>query len=127
MTDRYGLAVIGSGPAGQRAAIQAANHGWRGCVIFGRAHFNELARGQIPGELHGLLKLLVSTADRTLLGVHIVGKGAAELIHVRQTVMIYGATVDDLVDQVLNYPTLAEAYKAAALGVSNRLQTIAKA
>jgi NAD(P) transhydrogenase len=88
----------------------------------GIAHYRELARGQILGEAHGIVKLLVSADDRTLLGVHAFGAGATELVHIGQAVMGLGGTVDYLVDTVFNYPTLAEAYKVAALDAVNKLR-----
>ncbi len=91
---------------------------------FGVARYRELARGQIAGDSHGMLKLLVSTEDRTLLGVHIFGTNATELIHIGQAVMGCGGTVDYLVDAVLNYPTFSEAYKVAALDVTNKLRAV---
>ncbi|MFF4569364.1 Si-specific NAD(P)(+) transhydrogenase [Streptomyces sp. NPDC001410] len=96
------------------------------CVPFevGVARYRELARGQIIGDSHGMLKLLVSPVDRTLLGVHCFGTGATELIHIGQSVMGCGGTVDYLVDAVFNYPTLAESYKVAALDATNRLRQI---
>ena len=76
------------------------------------------------GDSHGLLKLLVSPADRTILGVHVLGTGATELVHIGQAVMGTGGTVDYLVDTVFNYPTLAEAYKVAALDAANKLRAV---
>ncbi|GGS06938.1 NAD(P)(+) transhydrogenase [Streptomyces humidus] len=90
----------------------------------GVARYRELARGQIIGDAHGVLKLLVSPEDRTLLGVHCFGSGATELIHIGQSVMGCGGTVDYLVDAVFNYPTLAESYKVAALDATNRLRQL---
>ncbi len=90
----------------------------------GIAHYRELARGQISGETYGLLKLLVSSEDRRLLGVHAFGTQATEVIHIGQAVMGLGGTVDFLVDTVFNYPTLAEAYKVAALDASNKLRAV---
>ena len=92
----------------------------------GVAHYRELARGQILGETHGIVKLIVSTEDRTLLGVHAFGTGATELVHIGQAVMGLGGTVDYLVETVFNYPTLAEAYKVAALDAANRLRAVAE-
>ena len=89
----------------------------------GVARFRELARGQINGAVHGLLKLLVGT-DRSLLGVHIIGAGATELVHIGQAAMALGGGVDYLIDAVFNYPTLAEAYKVAALNASNQLRAL---
>ena len=91
----------------------------------GIARYRELARGQIIGDAHGMLKLLVSPEDRTLLGVHCFGSGATELIHIGQSVMGLGGTVDYLVDAVFNYPTLSEAYKVAALDVTNKIRALA--
>ncbi|MGW0760481.1 Si-specific NAD(P)(+) transhydrogenase [Streptomyces sp. NPDC002814] len=90
----------------------------------GVARYRELARGQIVGDSHGMLKLLVSPEDRSLLGVHCFGAGATELIHIGQSVMGCGGTVDYLVDAVFNYPTLAESYKVAALDATNKLRQI---
>jgi NAD(P) transhydrogenase len=90
----------------------------------GIAHYRELARGHILGETHGLLKLLVSSDDGTLLGVHAFGNGATEVVHIGQAVMGLGGTVEYLVDAVFNYPTLAEAYKVAALDAANKLRAV---
>ncbi|MFL5952518.1 MAG: Si-specific NAD(P)(+) transhydrogenase [Gaiellaceae bacterium] len=93
----------------------------------GISHYRELARGQILGESHGLVKLLVSPDDRTLLGVHAFGAGATEVVHIGQAVMGLGGTIDYLVDSVFNYPTFAEAYKVAALDALNKLRAISLA
>jgi NAD(P) transhydrogenase len=90
----------------------------------GIAHYRELARGQILGDAHGVVKLLVSPGDRTLLGVHAFGAGATEVVHIGQAVMGLGGTIDYLVDTVFNYPTLAEAYKVAALDAANKLRAV---
>jgi NAD(P) transhydrogenase len=90
----------------------------------GLSHYRELARGQILGEMHGMVKLLVSPSDHTLLGVHAIGAQATEVVHVGQAVMGLGGTVDFLVDTVFNYPTLAEAYKVAALDAANKLRAV---
>jgi NAD(P) transhydrogenase len=92
----------------------------------GVSRYRELARGQIIGDSYGVLKLLVSLDTRTLLGVHVFGTGATELVHIGQAVMGCGGTVDYLVDAVFNYPTLAEAYKVAALDATNRMRQIAR-
>ena len=96
------------------------------CVPFevGVSRYRELARGQIVGDSYGMLKLLVSPEDRTLLGVHVFGTGATEIIHIGQAVMGCGGTVDYLVDAVFNYPTLAESYKIAALDATNKMREI---
>lgn len=92
----------------------------------GVSYYRELARGQILGDTHGLLKLLVSPADRKLLGVHALGANATDVVHVGQAVMGLGGTVDFLVDSVFNYPTLAEAYKVAALDALNKLRAVGR-
>ncbi len=90
----------------------------------GVSRYRELARGAIIGDSYGMLKLLVSTEDRTLLGVHVFGSGATDLVHIGQAIMGCGGTVDYLVDTVLNYPTLSEAYKVAALDVTNKIRAL---
>jgi NAD(P) transhydrogenase len=90
----------------------------------GTSRYRELARGQIAGDSYGMLKLLVSTVDRTLLGVHIFGTSATDLVHIGQAVMGCGGTVDYLVNAVFNYPTLSEAYKVAALDATNKIRSL---
>jgi NAD(P) transhydrogenase len=90
----------------------------------GTSRYRELARAQIQGDQVGLLKLLVDPEARTLLGVHAFGTAATELVHIGQTVMGLGGTVDYLIDQVFNYPTLAESYKVAALDATNKLRAL---
>jgi NAD(P) transhydrogenase len=90
----------------------------------GISRYRELARGQIIGDSYGMLKLLVSLDHHTLLGVHVFGTGATELVHIGQAVMGCGGTVDYLVDAVFNYPTLSEAYKVAALDAMNKMRQI---
>ncbi len=87
----------------------------------GVAHYREIARGQIIGDTTGLLKLLFHRETRHLLGVHIIGEGATELIHIGQAVLAFEGTIDFFVNTVFNYPTLAECYKVAALAGLNRL------
>jgi len=89
--------------------------------VVGRAQFARTARGQIIGEEHGFMKVLAATATRELLGIHIVGESASELIHVGQMAMNCGASVDTLAACVYNYPTLAECYKTAALDCLRQL------
>ena len=83
--------------------------------VKGYAPYADTARGQIIGNEHGLLKLLVDRQSRSILGVHIIGESASELVHVGQMAMICKATVDVLAATVFNYPTLAQCYKTAAL------------
>ena len=90
----------------------------------GVSRYRELARGAILGDCHGMLKLLVSPEDRAILGVHVFGSGATELVHIGQMAMTGGSTIDELVDAVFNYPTLAEAYEVAALDLTNRMRDL---
>ena len=87
----------------------------------GLARYREIARGQILGDDDGLLKMLIHREDRRLLGVHAIGTGATELIHIGQAVVALGGTLDYFLDAVFNYPTLAECYKVAALDAHNKL------
>jgi NAD(P) transhydrogenase len=92
----------------------------------GVSRYRELARGQILGDSYGMLKLLVHSETRKLLGVHVFGTNATELVHIGQTVMGLGGTIDYLVDAVFNYPTLAECYKVAALDAMNKMRAVAR-
>jgi NAD(P) transhydrogenase len=87
----------------------------------GVAYYRETARGQIRGDTTGRLKIIFHRDTRQVLGVHIIGEGAAELVHIGQAVMILGATIDYFIDTVFNYPTLAECYKVAAFNGLGRL------
>lgn len=87
----------------------------------GKAQYREIARGQIIGDSNGLLKLIFHRETRRLLGAHIIGEGASELIHIGQAVMSFDGAIDYFVDTVFNYPTLAECYKTAAFDGINRL------
>ncbi len=88
----------------------------------GMAYYREVARGQIRGDTTGRLKLIFHRETRKVLGVHIIGEGATELVHIGQAVMILGGTVDYFIDTVFNYPTLAECYKVAAFNGLGRLR-----
>jgi NAD(P) transhydrogenase len=87
----------------------------------GIARFRETSRGHIMGLESGMMKMLFSLEDRSLLGVHILGEGATELIHIGQAVLNLGGTLDYFVENAFNYPTLAEGYKIAALDAFNRM------
>lgn len=87
----------------------------------GIANYREIARGQLLGDEIGMLKLLVHQDSRHILGVHCLGSGATELVHIGQAVMALNGTVDYFVNTVFNYPTLAECYKVAALNAMNKL------
>ncbi|HWT65218.1 MAG TPA: Si-specific NAD(P)(+) transhydrogenase [Terracidiphilus sp.] len=87
----------------------------------GMAYYRETARGQIRGDTTGRLKLIFHRDSLKVLGVHIIGEGASELVHIGQAVMTLGGTVEYFVDTVFNYPTLAECYKVAAFNGLGRL------
>ena len=88
----------------------------------GVAYYREIARGQIRGDTTGRLKLIFHRENKSILGVHIIGEGASELLHIGQAVMALGGNVDYFVETVFNYPTLAECYKVAAFNGLNRLR-----
>jgi NAD(P) transhydrogenase len=87
----------------------------------GLARYAELAKGQMLGDEQGLLKLLFDPTSLKLLGVHVIGDRAAEIVHIGQVVLTMGGTIEYFRDTVFNYPTLAEAYKVAALDGLNKL------
>lgn len=101
------MASVGSGTAGSDPGP--------GEPLVGRAHFSEIARAQISGHPSGLLKLVAECESERLIAAHVVGEGATELIHIAQMAILGGATLSDLVESVFNFPTLAEAYRVAAL------------
>ena len=90
----------------------------------GICYYKEIARGQLIGDDSGMLKLLIHQDNHKLLGVHIIGTGATELIHIGQLIMTFGGTVHHIVNNVFNFPTLAEAYKVAALNGWNKIQNV---
>ncbi len=87
----------------------------------GLARYREIARGQILGDDSGFFKMLFHRDDRRLLGVHVIGTGATELIHIGQAVLALGGGLDYFLEAIFNYPTLAECYKVAALDAANKL------
>ena len=87
----------------------------------GLARYREIARGHILGDDSGLLKMLFHREDRRLLGVHVIGTGATELIHIGQAVLGLRGGLDYFLTTAFNYPTLAECYKVAALDAHNKL------
>ena len=89
-------------------------------VLVGRARFDEIARGQISGMSNGLLKLVADPTGVYLLGVQIIGEGATELIHVGQIALQHAATIDSFVENIFNFPTLAEGYRIAALDIAGQ-------
>ncbi len=90
----------------------------------GIAQYREIARGQLLGDDIGMLKMLIHQETQTILGVHTIGTGATELIHIGQCAMAFNATVDYFVNAVFNYPTLAECYKVAAYNGLNKLRSV---
>jgi NAD(P) transhydrogenase len=86
----------------------------------GVARYREIARGQILGDDSGLFKMLFLRDSGQLLGVHAIGTGATELIHIGQAVLGLGGGLDYFLQTVFNYPTLAECYKVAALNAANK-------
>lgn len=86
----------------------------------GLARYREIARGQLLGDPGGILKLLFHQKSHQLLGIHIIGEQATELVHIGQAVLALGGTIEFFINNVFNYPTLAECYKVAALDGMNR-------
>ncbi len=91
-------------------------------VEIGRAFFEGNARARIAGTTEGLVKLVFRASDRQLIGAHILGEEATELIHIAQAVLHKGATIDEFIDTTFNFPTRADAYKYAAYDGLQRLQ-----
>ena len=91
-------------------------------IVIGKCMYHELPRGQISGECEGMLKMIVHKDTREILGVHIIGGGATEVIHIAQMALIYNARIDIFIDNIFNFPTYSEALKIAALSASNQLQ-----
>ena len=90
----------------------------------GLAYYREIARGAIRGDTTGRLKLIFHRETLEILGVHIIGEGASELLHIGQAVLILGGNMEYFVNTVFNYPTLAECYKAAAFNGLNKLARV---
>ncbi len=99
---------------------EARERGYK--IVIGKCRYFELPRGQISGESEGMLKMIVHQDTREILGVHILGGGATEVIHIAQMAMIYNAKIDVFIDNIFNYPTYSEALKIAALAASNQIQ-----
>lgn len=93
-----------------------------GSAIVGRSDFGELARGQISGDEFGLLKLVSDPEGRELLGAHIIGRSATELIHLAQMAMVGGSQISVFADNIFNFPTMAEAYRVAALDIAGQVR-----
>ena len=101
--------------SGVRLTEQSARE--QGDIIVGTARFDEISRGQISGIRDGLLKIICDAKGEKILGVQIVGEGATELVHIGQMAILSDSSVDIFVENIFNYPTLAEAYRVAALSV----------
>jgi len=120
-------------PVGIYSVPEMSSVGWteetaierNGSAVIGTASFEEVARGLVAGVPDGLLKIVADPEGRRLLGVHIIGEGATELVHLGQMALIHGDDVDVFVENIFNFPTLAEAYRVAALGVVNRRRALA--
>jgi len=106
----YSIPELSSVGMSEREAIQENSE-----AIVGRAHFREIARGQISGIQDGMLKIVCDSDGMKVLGVMIIGEGATELIHIGQMALLANANVDIFVESIFNFPTLAEAYRVAAL------------
>ena len=118
----YGIYTIPEismiGPTEEELVARKAN------FVAGRARYREMARGQIVGDRWGMLKLLVDRDSLEILGVHIFGDNAADLVHIGQAVMSFGGKVTYFIESVFNYPTLAEAYKTAAFHAVNQIRGV---
>ncbi len=90
-------------------------------IVIGRCRYHELPRAQISGECEGMLKMIVHADTREILGVHILGGGATEVIHIAQLALQHHARIDLFIDNIFNYPTYSEALKIAALSAANQL------
>jgi NAD(P) transhydrogenase len=96
----------------------------QGGALVGTADFAELARGQIAGATDGFLKLVSDAQGQRVMGVQILGAGATELVHIGQMALLAGHTVDVLVEVTFNFPTLAEAYRVAALNIVGKREAL---
>ncbi len=103
------------GPSEEQLQAQGVDY------VVGRASYTELARGYIRGDNHGLVKLLVHRKTHRILGLHIVGDDAANLVHIGMAFMLKDGTANDLINMIFNYPTLAEAYRIAAFNALNKI------
>ena len=90
-------------------------------IVIGRCQYHELPRGQISGESEGMLKMIAHRDTREILGVHILGGAATEIIHIAQMALLQSAKVDVFIDNIFNFPTYSEALKIAALAASNQM------
>jgi NAD(P) transhydrogenase len=118
----YGLYTIPEAAMIGDTEAQARKKGIE--VEVGRSFYKDNARGQIINDLDGMLKLVFEKSTKKLLGAHVLGERATDLIHVAQAVMAFGGTIDYFVESVFNYPTLGELYKYAAYDGLGRLRRV---
>lgn len=111
-TGIYGIPELSAVGLNEKAARDQ-----HGDIMIGKAVFEEIARGQISGIQDGMLKIICDGEGKKVLGVMIVGEGATELIHIGQMALLANADVDIFVESIFNFPTLAEAYRVAALAI----------
>lgn len=120
----YGIYTI---PEISSVGVQESQLAKRGIkYVVGKAPYPVLARGKMLDDEFGFLKLVVHAKTRRIVGIHVIGTSATELVHIGQVAMAFGATVDFFVDNVFNYPTLAEAYKVAAFNAEDKLDKLEK-
>jgi NAD(P) transhydrogenase len=118
----YGIYTI---PEISSVGFQESQLASRGIkYVVGKARYSQLARGKMIGDEFGFLKLLVHAKTHRVVGVHVIGTSATELVHIGQMAIALGAGVEFFVDNVFNYPTLAEAYKVAAFNAVNKLKKL---
>ncbi len=99
---------------------EARGRGYK--ITIGTCKYDELPRGQISGEREGLLKMIVHSDTREILGVHILGGGATEVIHIAQMALLHNAKIDLFIENIFNYPTYSEALKIAALSAADQIE-----
>jgi len=121
MADHYPVGIYAIPEISMVGAIERDLTGAKVPYEVGGARYREIARGQILGDDTGFFKMLFHRETRRLLGIHAIGTGATELIHIGQAVLGLGGGLDYFLGTVFNYPTLAECYKVAALDAANRL------
>lgn len=122
----YGLVVIGGGEAGISAALRAAQLGAKVClinreselgggdIVIGQCGYNDLVRSYLDGNVTGFFKLIFDGPTRRLIGAHVAGQDASEIIHFAALAVKMGARAEDLKDMVYNHPTVSEGFGKAA-------------
>ena len=112
----YTIPEMSSVGLSEAQAIERHGGAW-----IGRASFAEIARGHIMNNPNGFLKMVAHPDGETLLGIQIIGEGATEMIHLGQMALLAGCAVETFVENIFNFPTLAEAYRVAALDIAGQL------